>query len=214
MAKIKNKKLILVMLMTILMVFSSTVVAFAGSNGAYSAADRSSKSNLVVVGDSRIYGIYKDSGYYTSTSYSAVWGGHYGYGYNIISADREKKIKSIVVNTIKKKGSCRLVIEGTINDASSKPSALMAFAKRAHGWTAKYNGKTIYPKVYVTEALKAKNGKPSVTSYNKYLKNGASANKYTYINLVDPKNADYADNLHFKAAFKKSMHKDYASKAK
>lgn len=212
-----KKRIFLVTLLVTLAIVSIGSSAFALP---FNRENRTKKSNFIVVGDSRVYYTYKTYKLGTATTYSAQVGGTYNGKGLIISGDRKGWIKNRTIAALKKYGSARLVFQGTINEVANgqkdNSAALRKLAKQAHGWTAKFsykeNGKTktmtVRPTVYVTEALSLRTGalQSYVNQYNNNLKKGASAGKYTYLNLPNPKSSDYCDNAHFHKAFSRKVH--------
>ena len=159
-------------------------------------------NNILIIGDSRMHQLY-DLG--KKASYVCVWGGHYGYGYNIISSENKKTIKKYINKIVEEHGNCRVIIEATINDYngngsySSALNSLTKFAETAAG----YNKNAT---IYTTCLIKEKNGK-SVSDFNKALRKKAKkSSKYKYLN-IKPKEVEYIDQYHFTKKTLKEIYK-------
>ena len=172
-------------------------------------------NNILIIGDSRIVQMH-DYGY--KASYVCIWGGHY-YGngnYDIRNRKYNNKtnkqiIKEYINDIVKKHGSCKVVIESTINDYLGKGTDkyyqtrnkaltdVINFATEISG----YNSKA---KVYITSLIRAQEGFKSgkivsgtVAEYNTDLKTRLSKNKkITYLGITPAVIHYDNDKLHLK----------------
>lgn len=187
---------------------------YAAKNGD-TIIKRNTSNNILIIGDSRMYQLYERK---KTASYACVWGGHY-YGNvketipSINRNENKEKIKNMIKKIVKEKGSCRVIIEATINDYNGQGSYiaqvnnLIKFAEEV----ANYNKKAV---VYVASLIPARNGK-SVNNFNKKLKEEAKKrNRIRFLDIKPNKVKYESDGLHFTKETSNDIYKIIKSKTK
>lgn len=181
--------------------------------GYHRTVDHSTKSDVVLIGDSRTCQLSEQA--MKEASAVAVWGGHYGYGgpsAGIDTASQRKAMKRIVRKAIKRHGKAKVYVFATVNDhlgGSSGYAApagnVVSLAKTVRGWSAKHKGKTVKPTVKTVSLVKASWG-ASCAPYNKYLKKRSKSAGLGYADITSCVGSGgyLSDGLHFnKAALKR-----------
>ena len=195
---------------------------YATKNGSELRVKSTQDTNLIIIGDSRMYQLYlrnkelkeANKGSYKEDKlkahYICVWGGHYVKAvgkngkpipnyYRIDNDTNKQFIKRMIDEITDRNINPRVFIEATVNDYTGAnstadcTSSVNAQIALAEE-IAKYNEKA---EVYVGSLIPVKNG--DATKYNNLLKEKASNSEkgITYID-IKPTQVNYStDNIHF-----------------
>lgn len=181
----KTKKLATPMIAIVLImalvcgIFSNIIVANAATYNNVTCINRwttnARKSGVILVGDSRTYGILTNN---TNFAGCGNVGAHFWHGYNNSNQryyssyilgkfttsngtsynGSLSKLQEQAQKTIQEVGYCHIWFFTTINDAqmgsySDVANDMLTPAYKAQTWKAKYNGKTVYTKVHVVHLI-------------------------------------------------------------
>lgn len=181
--------------------FASTSPALAAGNGDYCFAENTG-TGRIIVGDSRTYQMHDM--HPDQASFSSVWGGHYGFGANIISDARKGNIRELAKKTLAEKGWCQIFLFGTINDNngghdnSAWVRNLLETARELSGVKALYNGQDATCDVFVVSNVAERGGSDGdVSQYNAFLEQHASEYGAKYIDINQLGITYQSDGVHF-----------------
>ena len=165
------KKLILI-LMTLIFAATFVVIPASAEGNKYITEVCNKNTARLIIGDSRCVQLYRVGK--KSSSFVAVWGGHYGSGfqgdYTINTTARRSRMKRYIKASVNAKGKCSVFIFATINDYSfgsgyeSYMDSLIRQACELKKYGVKYGGKTVRPKVYIVKLI---GFEPEHAQYNK-----------------------------------------------
>ncbi len=186
-----KRKLLILITLTILFLFPINIYAGNGDVSSY----YDSNSDMLIIGDSRIYEMSKKVG---KASYVAVWGGHYGYGGSKMQIDYSSRVndmKNYIDKIVKKYGYARVYVVATINDynGTGSPNNSVNYQVSLINKLKNYNKNAT---LYGCSLIGSKTG-ASVNNYNNLLESKANSNDFTYL-YIKPDSVSYSDEFHFK----------------
>lgn len=216
MKRSKKIKSVFVFLLALALAMFPCVAYAAESFGTvgYHCYKNNLSSGIVIIGDSNTCQLW---GYqHSSASYCSTWGGHYGYGagmgLQINSSSYVAQMKTLIRNTLKKKGKCTVFVCGTNNDDNDSYAAsnCMSLVKTLNSYFSKnkVNGKR---SVFYAVGPNGDRGE-NMNAYNTALRRYVSSYRSSYVKythvadcLAGSRGGFLSDDTHYNNATLKKI---------